>query len=86
VEQTPGGPGPDLPSLNTVSIARGYGCDAAPVEDISALKKGRDRSLEKANTDRLGNSHFRGGSRPDLGHLRATTIWNFSPLLFAAAH
>jgi len=39
LEQTPGVPGLDLPGLDIVSIARGYGCDAARVEDIGGIKK-----------------------------------------------
>jgi benzoylformate decarboxylase len=39
LEQTPGVPGLDLPGLDIVSIARGYGCDAARLDDIAAIKK-----------------------------------------------
>ncbi len=39
VEQTPGVPGFDLPGLDYVSIAKGYGCDAARVEDVGAIKQ-----------------------------------------------
>jgi benzoylformate decarboxylase len=39
LEQAPGVPGLDLPSLDIVSIARGYGCDAARVADLDALKQ-----------------------------------------------
>jgi benzoylformate decarboxylase len=38
-EQTPGVPGLDLPGLDIVSIARGYGCDAERLDDITAIKK-----------------------------------------------
>jgi benzoylformate decarboxylase len=38
LEQTRGVPGLDLPRLDMVSIARGYGCDAARVADLDALK------------------------------------------------
>ncbi|MBV8055677.1 MAG: benzoylformate decarboxylase, partial [Deltaproteobacteria bacterium] len=34
LEQTPGVPGLDLPGLDIVSIARGYGCEAARVDDL----------------------------------------------------
>ena len=39
LEQAPGLPGLDLPGLDIVSIARGYGCDAARVADLDALKQ-----------------------------------------------
>ena len=39
LEQTPGTPGLDLPGMDFVSIARGYGCDAARIDDLDALKR-----------------------------------------------
>jgi benzoylformate decarboxylase len=39
LEKTPGVPGLDLPGMDLVSIARGYGCDAARIEDLDALKQ-----------------------------------------------
>jgi benzoylformate decarboxylase len=39
LEQTPGVPGLNIPGIDIVSLARGYGCDAARVEDIDALKR-----------------------------------------------
>ena len=39
LEQAPGVPGLDVPGLDIVSIARGYGCDAARVTDLDALKQ-----------------------------------------------
>ena len=39
LEQAPGVPGLDIPGLDIVSIARGYGCDAARVADLDALKQ-----------------------------------------------
>jgi benzoylformate decarboxylase len=38
LEQTPGVPGLDLPGMDFVSIAKGYGCDAVRVEDLDAIK------------------------------------------------
>jgi benzoylformate decarboxylase len=38
LEQTPGVPGLDLPGLDIVSLARGYGCDAVRVADLDAIK------------------------------------------------
>jgi benzoylformate decarboxylase len=39
LEQAPGVPGLDLPGLDIVSIGKGYGCDAARVADLDALKQ-----------------------------------------------
>ena len=39
LEQAPGVPGLDVPGLDIVSIARGYGCDAARVADLDTLKQ-----------------------------------------------
>jgi benzoylformate decarboxylase len=47
LEQTPGVPGLDLPGLDIVSIARGYGCDAVRVEDIGAIKKAATEAWRK---------------------------------------
>jgi benzoylformate decarboxylase len=47
LQQTPGVPGLDLPGLDIVSIARGYGCDAARVEDIGAIKKAAAEAWRK---------------------------------------
>jgi benzoylformate decarboxylase len=47
LEQTPGVPGLDLPGLDIVSIARGYGCDATRVDDIGAIKKAATEAFKK---------------------------------------
>ena len=39
LEHAPGLPGLDIHDLNIVSIARGYGCDAAPIADLDVLTK-----------------------------------------------
>ncbi|MBV8291719.1 MAG: benzoylformate decarboxylase, partial [Mycobacterium sp.] len=39
LEQAPGVPGLDIPGLDMVSIARGYGCHAERVADLDALKQ-----------------------------------------------
>jgi benzoylformate decarboxylase len=39
LEQTPGVPGLDIPGLDFVSIAKGYGCDAAHLDDLDAIKR-----------------------------------------------
>jgi benzoylformate decarboxylase len=39
LEQTPGVPGLDIPGLDFVSIAKGYGCDAALLDDLDAIKQ-----------------------------------------------
>ena len=38
LEQAPGVPGLDLPGIDIVSLAQGYGCDAARLEDLDAIK------------------------------------------------
>jgi benzoylformate decarboxylase len=38
LEQTPGVPGLDLPGIDIVSLARGYGCDAARLDHLDAIK------------------------------------------------
>jgi benzoylformate decarboxylase len=47
LEQTPGFPGIDIPGIDIVSLARGYGCDAARVEDIDAIKKAAIEAWKK---------------------------------------
>jgi benzoylformate decarboxylase len=47
LEQTPGVPGLDLPGLDIVSIARGYGCDAARLDDIGAIRKAATEAWKK---------------------------------------
>lgn len=47
LEKTPGVPGLDLPDLDIVSIARGYGCYAARVEDIGAIKQAATDAWKK---------------------------------------
>ena len=39
LEETPRVPGLDLPGLDYVSIAKGYGCDAARLDDLDAIKQ-----------------------------------------------
>jgi benzoylformate decarboxylase len=39
LEQAPGVPGLDLPDLDIVSIAKGYGCDAVRVSDLATIEK-----------------------------------------------
>ena len=38
-EESPGVPGMDIPGFDIVSIAKGYGCDAARLDDVEAIKK-----------------------------------------------
>ena len=47
LEQTPGVPGLDLPGLDIVSLARGYGCEAARVGEIAAIKKAAGEAWKK---------------------------------------
>jgi len=39
LEETPGVPGLDIPGFDIVSIAKGYGCDAARLDDLDSIKK-----------------------------------------------
>jgi benzoylformate decarboxylase len=39
LEETPGVPGLDIPGFDIASIAKGYGCDSARLEDLDAIKK-----------------------------------------------
>ena len=41
LERTPGVPGLDLPGLDAVSIAKGYGCDAARVDEPRCARASR---------------------------------------------
>ncbi len=38
-EDTPGVPGLDLPDIDIVSLAKGYGCEAVRLDDLDAIKK-----------------------------------------------
>ena len=46
-EEAPGVPGLDLPGIDIVSVARGYGCDAARLDDIGAIKKAAAKAWVK---------------------------------------
>jgi len=39
LEETPGVPGLDIPGIDIVSLAKGYGCDAARLDDLGAIKR-----------------------------------------------
>ena len=47
LEQTPGVPGVDLPGMDFVSIAQGYGCDGVRIEDLDALKEAAVKAWTK---------------------------------------
>ena len=47
LEEAPGVPGLDLPGIDIVSVARGYGCDAARLDDIGAIKKAAAKAWVK---------------------------------------
>ena len=47
LEETPGVPGLDLPGIDIVSIARGYGCDAARLDDLGAIKATASKAWRK---------------------------------------
>ena len=48
VEDTPGVPGLDLPGIDIVSLAQGYGCDAARVDDLGAIKAAVENAWAKS--------------------------------------
>ncbi|MGO9486017.1 MAG: benzoylformate decarboxylase [Rhodomicrobium sp.] len=47
LEDTPNVPGLDLPGLDIVSIAKGFGCDAARLDDSGAIKSAAAKALNK---------------------------------------
>src|SRR5580704_11162973 len=48
LEETPGVPGLDIPGIDITSIAKGYGCDAARLDDLDAIKKAAVEAWGKA--------------------------------------
>jgi benzoylformate decarboxylase len=48
LEETPGVPGLDIPGFDIVSIAKGYGCDAARLDDLEAIKKAAVEAWKKS--------------------------------------
>jgi benzoylformate decarboxylase len=48
LEETPGVPGLTLPGIDIVSLAKGYGCDAARLDDLDAIKKAAAESWTKS--------------------------------------
>jgi len=48
LEETPGVPGLDIPGFDVVSIAKGYGCDAARIDDLEAIKKAAAEAWRKS--------------------------------------
>jgi len=47
LEETPGVPGLDLPGIDIVSLARGYGCDAARLDHLDILEETVSRAWKK---------------------------------------
>ena len=48
LEETPGVPGLDLPDIDIVSLAKGYGCDAARLDDLDAIKRAASEAWTKS--------------------------------------
>jgi benzoylformate decarboxylase len=48
LEKAPGVPGFDLPGLDIVSVARGYGCDAAHHDDLDRIKMAATEAWTKS--------------------------------------
>jgi benzoylformate decarboxylase len=48
LEETPGVPGLDIPGIDIVSLAKGYGCDAARLDDLGAIKRAGTEAWTKS--------------------------------------
>jgi benzoylformate decarboxylase len=48
LEETPGVPGLDIPDIDIVSLAKGYGCDAARLDDLGTIKKAATEAWTKS--------------------------------------
>jgi benzoylformate decarboxylase len=48
LEDAPGVPGFDIPDIDIVSLAKGYGCDAARLENLDAIKKAATEAWTKS--------------------------------------
>ena len=48
LEETPGVPGLDLPGIDIVSLAKGYGCDGARLDDLDAIKRAASEAWTKS--------------------------------------
>ncbi|MEG9438404.1 hypothetical protein JAO29_19850 [Edaphobacter sp. HDX4] len=48
LEDAPGVPGFDLPGIDIVSLAKGYGCDAARLDNLDAIKKAATEAWTKS--------------------------------------
>jgi benzoylformate decarboxylase len=48
LEDAPGVPGLDLPGIDIVSLAKGYGCDAVRVDNLEAIKKAATKAWTKS--------------------------------------
>jgi benzoylformate decarboxylase len=44
----PGVPGFNIPDIDIVSLAKGYGCDAARLDDLAAIKKAATATWTKS--------------------------------------
>ena len=48
LEQTPGVPGLDLPGIDIVSLAKGYGCYGARLDDLDSIKRAASEAWTKS--------------------------------------
>jgi benzoylformate decarboxylase len=48
LEDAPGVPGLDLPDIDIVALAKGYGCDAARLDDLDAIKRAATEAWAKS--------------------------------------
>lgn len=48
LEKNPGVPGLDIPDIDIVSLAKGYGCDAVRLDNLDAIKKAAEAAWTKS--------------------------------------
>jgi benzoylformate decarboxylase len=48
LEDAPGVPGFELPDIDIVSLAKGYGCDAARLDNLHAIKRAAIQAWTKS--------------------------------------
>jgi hypothetical protein len=69
-EETPGVPGLDIPGLDIGSISKGYGCDAARLDDLEEIQKAAVEAWNIIQADRAGDSDISASTAFDLTAIR----------------
>jgi benzoylformate decarboxylase len=82
LEQTPDVPSLDLPGMDFVSTAKGYGCDAVRVKGLGGDQGGSRESVGKGRADGAGNPHLAGNPTTDLAHRHLLTSTRFGQQVF----